>query len=107
MRTSGTICLDGINWVIVGGESGPGARPVRKEWIVSLRDQCKSAHVPFYFKQWGGFPKGKLGCELDGKEYKAFPPMQDLKAPSLARRRQIEAELHKQFWAVGILELAA
>src|ERR1035438_9834745 len=85
----GSVCFDGINWVIVGGESGPGARPVREEWIVPLRDQCKSAHVPFYFKQWGGFPKGKLGCELDGKEYKALPPMPDLKAPSLVRRRQI------------------
>ena len=103
----GTVCFDGINWVIVGGESGPGARPVRKEWIVSLRDQCKSADVPFYFKQWGGFPKGKLGCELDGKEYKALPSMPDLKAPSLMQRRQIASELHKQLWAVGILEQAA
>jgi len=108
----GIVCLDGINWVIVGGESGPGARgpgarPVHKDWIVSLRDQCKFAQVPFYFKQWGGFPKGKLGCEIDGKEYKAFPPMPDLKAPSLMRRRQIEGELHKQLWAVGILEQAA
>ena len=100
----GTVSLDGINWVIVGGESGPGACPVRKEWIVSLRDQCMSAHTPFYFKQWGGFPKGKRGCELDGKEYKALPPMPVLKAPSLVRRRQIEGELHKQFWAVGILK---
>jgi protein gp37 len=103
----GTVSLDGINWVIVGGESGPGARPVGKEWIVSLRDQCKSVRVPFYFKQWGGFPKGKLGCVLDGKEYKAIPPMRELGAPSLIKRGQIETELHKQLWAVGILELAA
>ncbi len=103
----GTLNLDGINWVIVGGESGPGARPVQKEWIVSLQGQCKSAGIPFYFKQWGGFPKGKLGCELDGREYKAFPPMAELRAPSLGQRRQIEAELRKQFWAFGILEKAA
>ncbi|MGA7245115.1 MAG: DUF5131 family protein, partial [Terracidiphilus sp.] len=81
-------------WVIVGGESGPRARPVQKEWTVSLRDQCTTAHLPFYFKQWGGFPKAKLGCELDGKEYKAFPPTPGLNAPSLARRRQIEGEMH-------------
>jgi len=89
----GTVCLDGINWVIVGGESGRGTRPVSREWIVALRDQCICANVPFYFKQWGGFPKAKLGCELDGKEYKAPPPMSHLKAPSLKRRRQIRFRL--------------
>jgi protein gp37 len=103
----GTVCLDGINWVIGGGESGPGARPVRRDWIVSIRDQCESADVPFYFKQWGGFPKGKRGCELDGKECKALPPMPILQAPSLGRRRQNEGELRKQFWAMGILDKAA
>ena len=70
-------------------------------------DQCRSAHIPFYFKQWCGFRKGKLGFELDGKQYRALPPMPDLKAPSLARRREIERELHKQLWAAGILEQAA
>jgi protein gp37 len=103
----GPVCFDGINWIIVGGESGPGARLVRKEWIPSLRDQCESSRIPFYFKQWGGFPKGKRGCELDGKEYKALPSMPDLKTPSLVQRRRIEGELHKQLWAVGILEQAA
>jgi len=103
----GTVCFESINWVIAGGDSVPGARPVRKEWIVSLRNQCISAHIPFYFKQWGGFPNGKLGGELDGKEYRGFPPMLDLRTPSLVRRRQIEAELHKQLWAMGILEQAA
>ena len=103
----GPLNLDGINWVIVGGESGPGARPVRREWIVSLRNQCQAMQVPFYFKQWGGFPKSKLGCQLDGKEYKACPGISEQIAPSLVIRRQIEAELHKQLWAVGILERAA
>ena len=64
-----------------------------REWIVALRDQCICANVPFYCKQWGGFPKAKLGCEFDGKEYKAPPPMSHLKAPSLKRRRQIRFRL--------------
>jgi len=46
--------LSGIDWVIVGGESGPGARPIQKEWVTSIRDQCSTANVPFFFKQWGG-----------------------------------------------------
>src|SRR5688500_8521516 len=50
----GEINLEGIHWVIVGGESGPGARPMQKEWVTSLRDQCERAKVHFFFKQWGG-----------------------------------------------------
>lgn len=103
----GVIKLDGIDWVITGGESGPGARPVQKEWITSLRDQCESANVPFFFKQWGGFPKSKQGSLLDGKEYKAFPPLPEVLPPSLVQRRTIEADLRKQLWAFGILEQAA
>src|ERR1700678_1149905 len=57
----GPVDLTGIHWVIVGGESGPGARPIAKEWILSLRDQCERAGVPFFFKQWGGVRKGKTG----------------------------------------------
>ena len=49
--------LKGINWVIVGGESGPGARPLLEEWAIDIRDQCKAKHVPFFFKQWGGVQK--------------------------------------------------
>jgi protein gp37 len=55
----GEINLEGIHWVIVGGESGPGARPMQKEWVLSLRDQCDRAQVPFFFKQWGGVRKSK------------------------------------------------
>jgi protein gp37 len=69
----GSIGLDGINWVIVGGESGPGARPMKKEWVVSIRDQCKSARVPFFFKQWGGVRKSVTGRKLDGRTYDEFP----------------------------------
>ena len=55
----GQVDLTGIHWVIVGGESGPGARPIEKEWILSLRDQCEKAGVEFFFKQWEAFAKGK------------------------------------------------
>ena len=69
----GEINLDGIHWVIVGGESGPGARPMQKEWVLSIRDQCERARVPFFFKQWGGVRKSKAGRELDGKTYDGLP----------------------------------
>ena len=69
----GKVNLDGISWVIVGGESGPGARPMEKDWVLSVRDQCKSAGVPFFFKQWGGVRKSLRGRELDGKNYDEFP----------------------------------
>jgi len=69
----GEFDLSGINWVIVGGESGPGARPLRKEWVVSIREQCKSAGVPFFFKQWGGARKSQTGRDLEGRTYDEYP----------------------------------
>jgi len=69
----GTLNLGGINWVIVGGESGPGARPMRKEWVTSIRDQCCRSGVAFFFKQWGGVRKAETGRRLDGKTYDEFP----------------------------------
>lgn len=67
------LCLDGIDWVIVGGESGPGARPMNAEWVLSIRDQCHSANVPFFFKQWGGVWKKKFGRTLDGRTWNEMP----------------------------------
>lgn len=69
----GTIDLNGISWVIVGGESGPGARPIRKDWAISIREQCKAAGVPFFFKQWGGTRKSISGRSLEGKTYDEYP----------------------------------
>jgi len=69
----GELNLQGISWVIVGGESGPGARPMRKEWVLSVRDQCRSAMIPFFFKQWGGPRKKATGRRLEGKTYDEFP----------------------------------
>lgn len=65
--------LDRIHWVIVGGESGPGARPMEKEWVVDIKKQCKTNRVAFFFKQWGGIRKKKAGRELDGKTYNQMP----------------------------------
>ncbi len=65
--------LDGIDWVIVGGESGPGARAMKKEWVEDLRDQCLSANVPFFFKQWGGVQKKKAGRLLDERTWDEMP----------------------------------
>ena len=71
----GFVDLDQIAWVIVGGESGPGARPLKKEWVISLRDQCEDAGVPFFFKQWGGVQKSRQGRHLEGKTYDGMPFM--------------------------------
>lgn len=65
--------LNEIDWVIVGGESGPGARPMDGAWVRSLRDQCDEADVAFFFKQWGGANKAKAGRELDGRTHDAMP----------------------------------
>lgn len=65
--------LKSINWVIVGGESGPGARPMQPEWVTEIRDNCRNASVPFFFKQWGGVRKKKAGRQLDGKVYSEKP----------------------------------
>jgi protein gp37 len=65
--------LAGINWAIVGGESGPGARPVMQEWVTDIRDQCVNAHVPFFFKQWGGVQKKRAGRELEGRTWDEMP----------------------------------
>ena len=65
--------LTGMDWVIVGGESGPGARPMNPAWVKDIRDQCRAAKVAFFFKQWGGVNKKRTGRELDGKTYDNMP----------------------------------
>jgi protein gp37 len=65
--------LKNIDWVIVGGESGPGARPIKPEWVVEIRDQCLKASVPFFFKQWGGVNKKKTGRLLQGRTWDQLP----------------------------------
>ena len=65
--------LENIHWVIVGGESGPGARPMNSEWVESIHRQCHGANVPFFFKQWGGVRKDMTGRELHGRTYDEMP----------------------------------
>src|SRR4029079_13778803 len=73
LESLGSFDLQGIGWVIVGGESGAGARPIQEEWIVEIRDQCHRAGVPFFFKQWGGVRKTQAGRTLQGRTYDEFP----------------------------------
>ena len=69
----GDLDLDGISWVIVGGESGPRARPIDLQWVRDVRDQCQRQKVAFFFKQWGGIRPKTNGRLLDGKEWSQFP----------------------------------
>jgi protein gp37 len=89
----GELDLTGIDWVIVGGESGPGARPIKKAWVRSIRAQCRSARVPFFFKQWGGVRKAQTGRELDGRTYDEFPSVQSTSVPSSNTRVQMLEQL--------------
>ena len=91
----GPIDLDGIDWVIVGGESGHGARMMDPDWVRSIRDQCRSAGVPFFFKQWGGPNKKIAGRDLDGLIHDEIPERSDRPMPSLARRRELIAEVQR------------
>jgi protein gp37 len=82
----GQLPLEGISWVIVGGESGPGARPMKEDWVISIREQCAAACVPFFFKQWGGVRKKSTGRMLQGRTHDGFPKrIQNPILPSLLR----------------------
>lgn len=89
----GEINLDGMDWVIVGGESGHGARPMNESWVRSIREQCAKANVRFFFKQWGGLHKSVAGRELDGETYNDMPPRKSACVPTSARRRQLVREV--------------
>jgi protein gp37 len=90
----GPLPLEGVSWVIVGGESGPGARPMKKEWVLAIREQCERANVPFFFKQWGGVRKKASGRVLDGRTYDSLPHrIQHPVPPAMVRlQRAIEIE---------------
>jgi protein gp37 len=78
--------LHGIDWVIVGGESGPDARPMKKEWVIDIRDQCLRSDVAFFFKQWGGVFKKKSGRELEGRTWDEMPAVVAGRACPLGRQ---------------------
>lgn len=77
--------LNYIDWVIVGGESGPGARPMDPAWALDIRDQCYAAGVPFFFKQWGGVRKKKAGRELEGRTWDEMPTFPQRETQLLTR----------------------
>jgi protein gp37 len=77
----GKISLPGIDWVIVGGESGPGARPMEASWVEDIKDQCLRASVAFFFKQWGGVQKKRHGRELEGRTWDEMPALVTIACP--------------------------
>lgn len=89
----GRIKLDGIDWAIVGGESGPGARPMNESWVISIRDQCVASKTPFFFKQWGGVRKKRFGRELEGRTHDAMPEVCRQSPGSGDQRKQLIAEV--------------
>ncbi|VTR94096.1 Bacteriophage protein gp37 OS=Cystobacter fuscus DSM 2262 GN=D187_000285 PE=4 SV=1: Gp37_Gp68 [Gemmata massiliana] len=89
----GKINLKGIHWVIAGGESGHGARPMEAEWVRSIREQCAAKGVDFFFKQWGGQQKKKTGRTLDGQTYDAMPERISLPVLSRTERMELIEEL--------------
>ncbi len=88
----GEINLEGVHWVIVGGESGLGARPMKVSWVTSIREQCEAAKVPFFFKQWGGVRKSEAGRELEGQTFDDMPEQRARGVPAHpARMKMIDA----------------
>jgi protein gp37 len=88
----GDFDLDGIDWVIVGGESGPGARPMQESWVLNVLDRCQAAQVPFFFKQWGGVQKKKNGRKLKRRFYNDFPSVETGELPPRTDRWRLLLE---------------
>jgi protein gp37 len=91
----GQFDLAGIDWVIVGGESGPGARPMRKEWVESILAQCQAAGALFFFKQWGGIQKSRTGRLLNGRTYDERPSRKPVETPRKPLRVSLAGELRE------------
>ena len=85
----GPVDLSDIHWMIVGGESGAGAREMRREWVTNLRDQCASQGTAFFFKQWGGVRKSEAGRELDGQTYDEMPRRERVAVPPASERKAL------------------
>ncbi len=107
----GRFNLSGISWAIVGGESGPGARPMPEEWVISVRDQCHESRVPFFFKQWGGVRKAKYGRLLEGRTYDEYPkravsPIPE-RANCMAYAREAMDSLRKVFRGSSLVQVTA
>ena len=107
----GRFDLSGISWTIVGGESGPGARRMEREWVVSVRDQCRESRVPFFFKQWGGVRKAKYGRLLDGRTYDEYParvvsPIPD-RARCIEHAREVFSSVQQVFRGQSLVQVTA
>jgi len=89
----GEIDLSGIHWVIVGGESGHRARPMKREWVLNILQQCREQNVKFFFKQWGGVHKSKTGRLLDGRTYDEFPDTVQNRIANVTVRRMHAARV--------------
>jgi protein gp37 len=100
LENLGAFNLSGINWAIVGGESGPGARPMKKDWVVSVRDQCRAYQVPFFFKQWGGVRKKRNGRLLDNRTYDEYPARISAPIPDRANCLNYAREILSSFQGV-------
>lgn len=88
----GDFDLAGIDWVIVGGESGVGARPMKREWVRRIQHQCAGANIPFFFKQWGGVRKSATGRELDGRTFDAMPAIAASLPLAATQRKSLAGE---------------
>jgi protein gp37 len=93
----GSINVKGIDWVIVGGESGRGSRPIEEGWVRNIKKSCTQARVPFFFKQWGGTNKKQAGRLLDGKTYDDMPPVVRAPMPEKASRARLSLDLVSRF----------
>ncbi len=107
LEDMGRLDLRGIDWMIVGGESGAGARPMKKEWVLQLRDQCKRSGISFFFKQWGGVRKAKTGRRLEGKTYDEFPKR--VRHPMMSAEHCVYAarSIETLFHSGGVFPLSA
>jgi protein gp37 len=95
----GELDLNGIAWVIVGGESGVGARPMEANWVRNIHRQCRQAGVAFFFKQWGGVRKKETGRILDGKTYDEFPALSSTAVPDVTYRNALLREFETRYFA--------
>jgi protein gp37 len=93
----GEFSLVGIDWVIVGGESGAGARPIQASWVRNIRRQCRVAGVPFFFKQWGGIRKKETGRMLDGRTYDEFPKTSHTAILDATQRQRLQSRFEQQY----------
>ncbi len=85
--------LSGVHWVIVGGESGPHARPMSQQWVRRVRAECRAHDIPFFFKQWGGVRKSEAGRTLDGKTYDEFPSTSNNAVANVDERTELLATI--------------